>query len=83
MYLMWTPSADPNCPNGAACTIPVPQGQVTWSWRGDAINTLAAQMNQGVPYKKWVLNPNNCSVSNPQNYQPSISYPQWIGAINP
>ncbi len=83
MHLMWVPSPDPNCVNGAACTIPVPQGKVVWSWRGDAMNTFVPQVNQGVSYVRWVLNPNNCSVNNLQNYQPSTSYPLWTGAINP
>jgi hypothetical protein len=83
MYLMWVPQPDPNCSNGAACTIPVPQGQVFWSWRGDAINTLEPQVNQGIAYKRWVLNPNNCTTYVQQTYQPTTSHPQWAGAVNP
>ena len=83
MYLMWAPAANPNCGNGVACTIPVPQGQVGWSFSGDAINTLQPQVNNGIPYVQWVLNPNNCSGGNAQQYQPSTAYPQWTAAINP
>jgi hypothetical protein len=81
MYLMWIPPANPNCGSGAACTIPVPQGQVGWSFVADAINTLQPGLNQGVSYVVWIKN--NCSGGALLDYQPNTSHPQWTAAINP
>ena len=76
MYLLWTPSSGANGCSGAACTIPVPLGNVSWQWSGDAINTLSPIL------MGWILNPPGCA--NPQqasNYQPQFApdstYPRW------
>lgn len=81
MYLMWVPATDPNCNNGAFCTVPVPQGKVEWWFAGDAINTRQPIVNQGVSSVQWLRN--GCSGGGTQPYQPGTLYPQWATAINP
>lgn len=79
MYLMWTPNADSAC-NTGTCKIPVPLGNVSWWWSGDAINSLVPQSNG----TNWILScgsnaqPQNITFqsSNPAQ-PPNYSYPVW------
>ena len=34
MYLLWTPNPASGCPNGSACTVPVPLGYQKWQFSG-------------------------------------------------
>jgi len=81
MYLMWQPNAATGCTSGGACTIPVPQGNITWSFVGDAINTLIPLVHQGVSYSQWVLNV--CAPPSVSAYQPGAAFPQWSAVVYP
>jgi hypothetical protein len=39
-YLIWSPNADSSYTDGAACTVPVPLGSLSWNWQGGSINTV-------------------------------------------
>jgi hypothetical protein len=75
MYLMWKPTADPACTDGASCTIPVPLGSVNWGWSGDAINTLST--TTGVNGTTWKL---SCGTS-ANAFQASSAYPRWNNTV--
>jgi hypothetical protein len=77
-YLMWTPNAASGC-SGAACTIPVPVGTLSWSYCSDAINTLVTQ-NNGTTYSLACSSvpstPIPFRTSIPAT-DPSSSFPVW------
>jgi hypothetical protein len=57
MYSMWVPPTltfSIQCPNGSACTIPVPQGNIQWSWSGDGIDTLSQVNSNGLIVPQWI-----------------------------
>ena len=70
-YLMWTPNAAAGCTGGEACAIEVPLATLSWSWTGDAINTLQNQNNGST----WTLT--GCQTCSNGQPQPTASYPQW------
>jgi len=77
MYSMWTPNAAGGCTGGAACTVPVPLGTVSWQFAGDAINTLAPQTSNGT---NWTVAPPGCASPNAVGtapFSPGTLYPQW------
>jgi hypothetical protein len=83
-YLMWDPALPSGCTRGtgstssATCTsIPIPVGNLKWSWSGDAINTLAAQPN-GTTYNQ------NCGFESGDAvaFSPGGPFPNW-GSIAP
>jgi hypothetical protein len=67
MYLMWTPTEDPGCTGGAACTIPVPLGYVNW-----AVGATATLQSD-----KWV--PSGSGSANA--FVASSSYPTWTSWV--
>jgi hypothetical protein len=69
-YGLWTPTQDGAC-NAGVCMIPVPLGYVSWSWEGDAINTLQNQSNETT----WNLL--SCSSDSVNTFQASSTYPTW------
>jgi hypothetical protein len=80
MYLMWTPVADTRCTSGAACTIPVPQGYVNWSFCGDAVNTLATQQSNDTTWTlsdQCVPQPGQFQASHPTISNHYLGYPEW------
>ncbi len=69
MNLMWTPTADPDCPpGGAACTIPVPLGYVKWN-----VDMTAKLDKSGT----WVPSGN----SSARDFVASSSYPTWTSWV--
>jgi hypothetical protein len=91
MYLMWDPALPSGCltastnPEGQStpshCTsIPIPVGNVSWGFGGDAINSLT---NQPSTSTTWILN-GGCSAPNPAQPQPvtSTTFPQWNNAVH-
>jgi len=90
MYTMWVPpvlSAPVNCPNGIACTVPVPLGSTSWNWSGDAIDTLKSQTNSGVQYLSFIKNSGN-TTSPPTSFRlaipgtdPNNSFPVWKSTV--
>jgi hypothetical protein len=82
MYLLWTPNAASGCTNGSACTIPVPLGYVSWTFSGDAINTLT---NQSSTNTTWIKSCGQGSANAFQTSSPSQSsfgYPAWTNVIH-
>jgi len=94
MYLLWTPSPTgflPACPNGVACTVPIPLGSVNWQFGADPINTLAQQTSNNTT---WLFNypqPGTSGVAAPQGFQvfnfgssPSFpfDYPTWTNVVS-
>jgi hypothetical protein len=78
-YLMWTPNKDASCTSGANCVVPVPLGSFTWSWSGDAVNTMAQQADGTTHCLNCPTTnptPGNFQASNPAN-DPNYSYPVW------
>lgn len=77
MYLMWISpvlTVPTQCPNGNACTIPVPRGNVDWSWWGDATNTQINNPNSdGSPLRKLT---NGSPGQNPA-FSEDYSFPTW------
>jgi hypothetical protein len=63
MYLMWTPNPASGCSNGAACTVPVPLGSVSWHWSGDAAFNGSSWTGTGT--------------GGANAFQTSTSYPSW------
>jgi hypothetical protein len=79
MYSMWTPNAASGCTNGTACTIPIPLGTTSWSYSGDAINTLTNQPANGT---NWTMASPGCALPNVPDpkgppFVPGTTYPQW------
>ena len=70
MYLMWTPPAASGCPNGSACTIPVPLGSVTWQWAGDATYNSSSQT--------WSVKSGSGSAN---AFAASNSFPSWNSLV--
>jgi hypothetical protein len=84
MYLMWTPDVLNGCPNGSACTIPVPLGSVTWQFAGDAINTLKVVQTSSGFFPMWMLNPMGPPPPSSGAFVPdTTSFPGWTQVINP
>jgi hypothetical protein len=82
MYSMWTPNAASGCTNGAACTVPVPLGTVSWQYSGDAINTLTQQTSNGT---NWTIAPPGCASPGAPGtapFRPGASYPQWTRPVS-
>jgi hypothetical protein len=73
-YLMWTPTADSNCTDGALCTVPVPLGSLSWNFQGDTINTL----QQNSSNTTWIPNYRYPSSFGQEqiSFSPGGSYPQ-------
>jgi hypothetical protein len=67
MYLMWTPTAASGC-TGSSCTIPVPEGYVSWSFNGTA--TLTNNV--------WSV---TSSSSNGNAFVANSSYPTWTSWV--
>jgi hypothetical protein len=68
MNLMWTPTADPGCADGDACTIPVPFGYVNWKV------SATAKLNKSgtwVPSGNWSA----------REFVASSSYPTWTSWV--
>jgi hypothetical protein len=70
MYLMWTPNPASGCPNGSACTIPVPLGYQNRQFSGSATqpqsnSTWGNPMGSGGPSGSFVTSP--------------LEYPFWTG----
>jgi hypothetical protein len=80
---LWSTEADNWDPTPSTCTgsIPVPIAFTNWGYRGDAINTLQYQMNNGTT---WML---NCPLNPPAPPTPTVTptnpkaynfgYPFW------
>ena len=73
MYLLWTPTPDSSCASKSTCVIPVPLGSLTWTWMGDAINTLS--LSQGANGTRYVMT--GCQTAGSNNFIPSSTYPVW------
>jgi hypothetical protein len=82
MYLMWYPLSPviPNCSGPGECSIPVPLGSITWTFAGDAIDTLQIQADNATTF---VLNTcSKCTSPSMQFVPASIGqanygYPTW------
>jgi hypothetical protein len=70
-YLMWMPNPASGCTAGAACNIIVPLATLSWTWTGDAINTLKNQPNGTT----WMLTGCQSCSNNP--LASTSSYPRW------
>jgi len=71
-YLMWRPNTASGCSAGAACNITVPLATLSWTWTGDAINTLKTTQNGTT----WMLTGcQSCSnnAAQPSNFAMAIS----------
>ena len=65
-------------PQPTACaSIPVPVGYITWSYSGNAINTLANQANRLGEITTWVLGGCGAPLPGQPAFTPSTSYPTW------
>ncbi len=76
MYLLWTPNSASGC-SGGACAIPLPLGSLSWTWTGDAINTLSAV--QGLNSTTWILT--GCQEASAGGFQASSVYPVWTDTV--
>lgn len=96
MYLMWYPTGDLVTPynNDYQQAMPVPLGFITWTYAGDAINTLQVQNanNKNTTVLNdttYVFNPCSGCTSPSLTFTPSLAsaanygYPTWAALAQP
>jgi len=81
MYLLWSPTSSDFCDHTLAtdCTVPLPQGYVTWNAKGDAVNTL---LDDSTNYTTWIADSALCVNAGPYNpFTADTTYPTWTAVF--